>query len=53
MRTGKVLLSLIAGFASGAVLGSLLTPAKRSETRGKKLARGNDNADSVKKNSIN
>ena len=33
MRTGKVLVGLIAGFAAGAFLGIILAPAKGSETR--------------------
>jgi gas vesicle protein len=33
MNTGKVLLGLVAGFATGASLGIILAPAKGSETR--------------------
>jgi len=48
MNTGKVLLSVLAGIATGAVLGVLLAPEKGSETREKISARGKDYADSVK-----
>jgi gas vesicle protein len=48
MSTGKVLLGVIAGVATGAALGVLLAPAKGSETRGIISAKGKDYTDSVK-----
>lgn len=48
MNTGKVLLSVMAGVATGAVLGVLLAPEKGAETRGKISAMGKDYADTVK-----
>jgi len=48
MSTGKVLLGVIAGVATGAALGVLLAPAKGSETRGKISAKGKDYTGLVK-----
>ena len=48
MNTGKVLLSVLAGVASGAVLGVLLAPDKGSDTREKLSAKGKEYADSAK-----
>jgi len=48
MSTGKVLLGVIAGVATGTALGILLAPAKGSETRGKITAKGKEYTESVK-----
>jgi gas vesicle protein len=48
MSTGKVLLGVIAGVATGAALGVLLAPAKGSETRDKISTKRKDYTDSVK-----
>jgi gas vesicle protein len=48
MSTGKVLLGVIAGVATGTALGILLAPAKGSDTREKITAKGKEYTDSVK-----
>ena len=48
MKTGKVMLGLLAGVAAGAVLGILFAPDKGSATRKKILSKGEDYADNVK-----
>jgi len=48
MKTGNVVLGLLAGVAAGAVLGILFAPDKGSTTRRKILHKGGDYADEVK-----
>jgi gas vesicle protein len=48
MKTGKVLLGVLAGVATGALLGILLAPDKGSNTRKKILSKGEDYAGDVK-----
>ncbi len=48
MGSGKVLASVLAGAAAGAILGILFAPDKGTETRRKISERGADLADSVK-----
>lgn len=49
MSSGKVLLGLLAGVATGALLGVLFAPEKGTETRKKISKKGDDYADSLKK----
>jgi gas vesicle protein len=48
MSSGKVLLALLAGVATGALLGVLLAPEKGSETRKKLSGKGEDFKESMK-----
>jgi len=48
MSTGKVLLGLMAGVATGAILGILLAPEKGSDTRNKISKKGKGYSDSLK-----
>jgi gas vesicle protein len=48
MNTGKVVLGLLAGLATGAVLGILLAPDKGCDTRKKITGKGKDYSDSLK-----
>jgi gas vesicle protein len=48
MGSGKVLASVLAGAAAGAILGILFAPDKGTETRRKIAEKGTDLADSVK-----
>ncbi|MBK7883623.1 MAG: YtxH domain-containing protein [Chitinophagaceae bacterium] len=48
MSTGKVLTSLVAGIAAGAVLGILFAPDKGSNTREKLSQKGTDVTDAIK-----
>ena len=48
MKTGNVVLGLLAGVAAGAILGILLAPDKGSNTRKKIITKGEDYADEVK-----
>ena len=48
MKSGKVLLGMLAGVATGALLGILFAPDKGSQTRKKILSMGEDYADSLK-----
>lgn len=48
MRSGKVLLGLLAGTATGALLGILFTPKKGSDIRKKISEKSVDYKDSVK-----
>jgi len=48
MSTGKVLLGVLAGVATGAVLGILFAPDKGTETRKKISKKGEDYADGLK-----
>jgi len=48
MSSGKVLLSLLAGVAVGALLGVLLAPEKGSDTRKKISKKGEDFTDTLK-----
>ena len=48
MSSGKILTSVLAGFAAGAVLGILFAPDKGTETRRKIAEKSTDFADSVK-----
>ena len=48
MSTGKVLLGVVAGIATGALLGVLFAPAKGSDTRRKISQKTGDAKDAVK-----
>jgi gas vesicle protein len=48
MKSGKVVLGLLAGVAAGAVLGILFAPDKGSNTRKKIVTKGEDYANDVK-----
>ena len=48
MGTGKILLGVLAGVATGATLGILFAPAKGSKTRKKIIEKGDDYADGLK-----
>ncbi len=48
MSSGKVLASVLAGAAAGAILGILFAPDKGTETRRKIAEKGADLADNVK-----
>jgi len=48
MRTGKVLLGVLAGVAAGALMGILFAPEKGSKTRKKIMRKGQDYADELK-----
>jgi gas vesicle protein len=48
MDTGKVVLSVLAGIAAGAVLGVLFAPDKGSETRKNISKKGSDAMDDIK-----
>lgn len=48
MSKGKVLLGLLAGVASGALLGILFAPQKGKDTRKKIAKKGEDYADAIK-----
>jgi gas vesicle protein len=48
MDTGKVVLSVLAGIAAGALLGVLFAPDKGSETRKKIAKKGSDAMDEIK-----
>jgi len=48
MKSGKILLGILAGTAAGAVLGILFAPEKGKEMRRKIAAKGEDYADAVK-----
>lgn len=48
MRSNKLLLGLLGGLASGALLGILLAPHKGSKTRKRLFNKGKDYADDIK-----
>lgn len=48
MSSGKVLLSVLAGVAAGALIGILFAPEKGSDTRKKIAKKGEDYADALK-----
>jgi len=48
MRSNKLLLGLLGGLASGALLGILLAPQKGSKTRKRLFNKGKDYADDMK-----
>jgi gas vesicle protein len=48
MNSGKVLLGVLAGIATGALLGVLFAPGKGSSTRKKIYKKGEDYADGLK-----
>jgi gas vesicle protein len=48
MSGGKVMLSVLAGVAAGALIGVLLAPDKGSETRRKMMDQGNNYAQNIK-----
>lgn len=48
MKSGKLLLGVLAGIAAGALLGILLAPEKGSDTRKKISKKGEDYADALK-----
>ena len=49
MKTNKVALAIVAGFAAGAILGVLFAPDKGSATRNKIAKTGQQYADSLSK----
>lgn len=48
MKNGKVVLGVLAGLATGAVLGILFAPEKGTETRKKIANKGKDSLDDLK-----
>lgn len=48
MKTGNIIVGVLAGFAAGAVLGILFAPDKGTETRKKIKRTGKDYVDAVK-----
>lgn len=48
MKTGTVVLGVLAGIAIGAIAGILMAPDKGSNTRKKILSKGEDLADEIK-----
>jgi len=48
MKSGKVLLGVLAGLAAGAIMGILLAPDKGSKTRKQILSKSEDYADDLK-----
>lgn len=48
MESGKVMLGILGGLATGVLLGVLFAPAKGSKTRKKMLKKGKDYSDSLK-----
>ena len=48
MKSGKILLGVLAGIAAGAVLGILFAPDKGAQTRKKIVDKGEGYADSLK-----
>ena len=48
MESGKVVLGVLAGVATGALLGILFAPDKGNKTRKKIMSKGGDFADSIK-----
>ncbi len=48
MKSGKILLGILAGTAAGAMLGILFAPDKGSVTRRRIVEKGEDYADAVK-----
>jgi len=48
MDNGKVVISIVAGVAVGALLGILFAPAKGSETRKKISGKGLDSVDDIR-----
>lgn len=48
MGTGKILLGILAGVATGATLGILFAPDKGSKTRKKIIKKGDDYTDDLK-----
>lgn len=48
MKSGNVLLGVLAGLAAGAAAGILYAPDKGTQTRSKILSKGNDYADGLK-----
>jgi gas vesicle protein len=48
METGKILLGMVAGVATGVLLGILFAPEKGSKTRTNILAKGEDYVDVLK-----
>lgn len=48
MKSGNVLLGIVAGAAAGALVGLLMAPEKGSKTRAQILSKGGDYADSFK-----
>ncbi len=48
MSRGSIFLGILAGLASGAILGILFAPDKGSETRGKIVSKGEGYVDNLK-----
>ena len=48
MKTDKVVLGILGGIATGAMLGILFAPEKGTKTRRKIMDKGNDYADDLK-----